>query len=340
MADPSSPKLSVCLVGCGSMGQLHGKTILQHPDVKSLSVCDANLASAKSYANDIDTDWMPVEDALKSDSFDAYFIVSPPFAHLEQVTRAVQNGAYVLCEKPLGEEMSSIDAAMPALKPFADRIQVGFNRRFDPHMAALKKRVMNGDIGKIEQLRIVSRDFTAPGVDELENSAGLIAETAIHDFDLTRWLLDDELIEVMCLGEALINPAYAAVGHIDTATTVLRGSAGQQVVIQNSWRTSFGYDQRVEAFGALGQLTVANPAGPLVVHENESGLHRDRIASDWFGRYPEAYAQQDHTFLDAASRGTSVSPNLNDGYAASYIAQKVAESQQSGTPVAVDLNLM
>lgn len=339
MTELTSPQLRVCLVGCGSMGQLHGKTILQHPDVKSLSVCDANLGLAKSFANDIDTDWMPVDDALGSDLFDAYFIVSPPFAHLEQVTRAAQNGAYVLCEKPLGEEMSSIDAAMPALKPFADQIQVGFNRRFDPHMAALKKRVVAGDIGKIEQLRIVSRDFTAPGVDELGNSAGLIAETAIHDFDLTRWLLDDEVTEVMCFGDALINPAYATVGHIDTATTVLRGSSGQQVVIQNSWRTSFGYDQRVEAFGSLGQLTVANPAGPLVVHENDSGLHRDRIASDWFGRYPEAYARQNHTFLDAARRGDGVSPNLYDGYAASYIAQKVAESQKTRKPVAVDLNV-
>ncbi len=322
--------LSVCLVGCGSMGRLHGESILRHSGVSGLSLCDADPSRARELAGELGGDWLPLDEALSSSMFDAFFVVTPAAAHVEQLVRIVPNGAYVFCEKPLGHDMAAIDTAMPALKPFADRIQVGFNRRFDPHMAELKRRIVAGDIGEIEQLRIVSRDFSAPTVESLDQSAGLLFETATHDFDLARWLLDDEICELMCLGGALINPRYASVGHIDTATTIMRGAHGQQVVIQNSWRTSYGYDQRVEAFGAGGRLTVANPAGPLVFHENSDGLHSGPISTDWFARYPEAYFIQDTAFLDAVSNGVAVRPNLNDGYMASYIAQRASESQNGG----------
>ena len=325
--------LNVCLVGCGGMGRLHGESILRHSNLSGLSLCDADPLRAQKLAGELGAEWLPLAEALSSNTFDAYFVVTPAAAHVEQLVQIVPNGAYVFCEKPLGSDMASIDAAMPALTPFADRIQVGFNRRFDPRMAALKRRILANDIGEIEQLRIVSRDFSAPSVESLEMSAGLLFETAIHDFDLTRWLLDDEICELLCLGGALIDPRYASVGHIDTATTVMRGTRGQQVVIQNSWRTSYGYDQRVEAFGAGGRLSVPNPAEPLVFHEDAGGLHRGPISPDWFARYPEAYFIQDTAFLDAVSNGDAVRPNLVDGYMASFIAQRASESRDAGSLV-------
>lgn len=338
MATTEKRGLRVCLVGCGSMGRLHGESILRHSNLSSLSLCDVDPSPARELACELGVEWLPLAEALSSSMFDAFFIVTPPVAHVEQLVRIVPNGAYVFCEKPLGDDMASIDAAMPTLKPFADRIQVGFNRRFDPHMAELKRRILAEDIGEIEQLLIVSRDYTAPSVESLDRSAGLLFETAIHDFDLARWLLDDEICELMCLGGALINPRYASVGHIDTATTMMRGTRGQQVVIQNSWRTSYGYDQRVEAFGSGGRLAVANPAEPLVFHENASGLHRGLISPDWFARYPEAYFIQDTAFLDAVSGDDAVRPNLIDGYMASYIAQRASESQKAGLPVSCEVH--
>ena len=331
-------RLRVCLVGCGSMGRIHGKSILRHANLSSLSLCDVDPSRARELAGELGANWLPLEDALAASGFDAFFVVTPAAAHVGQLERIVPNGSYVFCEKPLAEDMASIAAAMPALQPFADRIQVGFNRRFDPHMAELKQRILAGDIGQIEQLRIVSRDFSAPSVESLDKSAGLLFETAIHDFDLTRWLLDDEMAEVMCLGGALVNPRYRSVGHIDTATTLLRGARGQQVVIQNSWRTSYGYDQRVEAFGAGGRLTVANPAGPLVSCENAGGLRRGPIPRDWIARYPEAYFIQITAFLDAVSSGDAVKPNLTDGYMASYIAGQASESLRTGLPVSCEVN--
>jgi myo-inositol 2-dehydrogenase/D-chiro-inositol 1-dehydrogenase len=329
-------KLKVCLIGCGDMGAFHARAIRQNPNVSELTLSDADALRAQHLAQELDASWLSLDDAFLGLAFNAYFIVSPPAAHLAQATCAANTGAYVFCEKPLGEDLASIDSAMPALRSYKDRIQVGFNRRFDPHMADLKARIAAGAIGQVEQLRIVSRDHTPPGVGDLKNSSGLITETTIHDFDLCRWLLDDEMSKVMCMGGALINPEYETLGHIDTATTLLQGSRGQQVVIQNSWRTSYGYDQRVEAFGSGGRLTVANPSGPLVLQEDAGGLCRKRIAPDWLVRYQEAYVLQAASFLDSVAQGTTVTPNLNDGYLASFLAEKAAEALRSGRSVSCD----
>ena len=328
-------KLRVCMIGCGGMGTLHARALAQHADLGNLTLCDADGTRAQALADQLGAQTCPVDDALAQDGFDAYFIVSPPFAHLDQIQRAASTGAHVFCEKPLGEDIASIEKAMPALTDHADRIQIGFNRRFDPHMAELKRNIAAGAIGTVEQLRIVSRDHTAPQVGDLANSAGLIAETAIHDFDMSRWLLNGEIAEVFCMGGTLINPEYDSIGHIDTATILLRSTLGQQVVIQNSWRTSYGYDQRVEAFGGGGKMTVDNPSGPLVLREDGSGLHRGVIATDWLARYPEAYAIQAREFLDKVFLGKAVSPNLTDGYQASLIAQMAADSLTSGKPVRI-----
>ena len=336
MTAAENRRLSICIVGCGSMGRLHGESVLRHAKQSRLSLCDVDPLRAREMASALGAQWLPLDEAFSAGVFDAYIISTPASEHVEQLLRIVPTGAYVFCEKPLGDDMASIDSAMSTLRPFSDRIQVGFNRRFDPHMAELKRRIRSGDIGEIEQLRVVSRDHVAPSVESLGKSAGLLFETTVHDFDLTRWLLDDEVCEVICLGGALVNPRYADAGHIDTATTVMRGSSGQQVVIQNSWRTSYGYDQRVEAFGGGGRLTVANPAERLVFCENASGLHRGLISSDWFARYPEAYFIQATAFLDAVSSGRAVRPNLIDGYMASYIAQQASESQRSGLPVSCE----
>jgi myo-inositol 2-dehydrogenase/D-chiro-inositol 1-dehydrogenase len=335
---PEARKLRICQIGCGGMGELHAKCLLPHPQLASLTLCDADTTRAHNLALELGADDMPLDAALSADDFDAYFIASPPFSHLGQIKRAAKTGAYVFCEKPLGESLASIEIAFPDLLAYRDRVQIGFNRRFDPHMAELRRRISAGAVGDIEQLTIVSRDHLAPPVDGLANSAGLLVETTIHDFDLARWLLEDEITEVMCMGDALINPEYKSVGHIDTATTMLRGARGQQVVIQNSWRTSYGYDQRVEAFGAGGKLSVANPAGPLVTQEDSLGLHRGLIATDWLVRYPEAYAIQATAFLDAVLYNTGVSPNLTDGYRASYLAQKAIESIAAGQPVLCEPN--
>jgi len=210
--------------------------------------------------------------------------------------------------------------------------RLGFNRRFDPHMAALKARLDAGKIGEIEQLHIISRDHKPPRPGELKNSLGLIAETAIHDFDMLRWLLGTEITQVFCHGAALVNPDYAKLGHIDTATIVLTTAKGQQVVIQNSLRAVYGYDQRIEAFGSKGRLNVSNPSDPLVTYQDRNGLRHGPIANDWSDRYLEAYRIEMHQFLDCVAARGLPTPGLDDGVMASKLAYYAQMSLDSGLP--------
>ncbi len=314
------------------MGRLHAASIATHPMLGQFTVCDSLMDAARSVATEFGAKVMSVNEALACSGFDAIIIASPARLHLDHTARAVKTGSYVFCEKPLGLDLASIKETLPQLTPYAGRIQLGFNRRFDPHMAALKARLDAGEIGEIEQLHIISRDHKPPRVSDLKNSAGLIAETAIHDFDMLRWLLGTEITQVFCYGATLVNPDYAKFAHIDTATMVLRTAKGQQVVIQNSWRAIYGYDQRIEAFGPKGRLNVSNPVDPLVTYQDQNGLRHGRIADDWSDRYLTAYRIEMHQFLDCVAANGLPTPGLNDGVMASKLAHCVQVSLDTGVP--------
>lgn len=339
---PENPKksLSVCLIGCGEMGRLHASSIVDHPLLGELSVCDWSQDAAQKAADDFGATLKTVDAALDSSGIDAYIIASPAHLHLDHTARAAKTGAYVFCEKPLGVTLASINEALPELIQFADKIQMGFNRRFDQHMAALKARLDLGEIGEIEQLHIVSRDHKPPLLADLKNSAGLIGETAIHDFDTVRWLMGVEIAQVSCFGATLVDPLYREAGIIDTATTILTTKKGQQIVIQNSLRAVYGYDQRVEAFGADGRLNVSNPTGPLVSHEDRNGLRHGQIADDWSDRYVDAYRDEMHQFLKCVANQAVVSPGLQDGVMASQLAHLAQLSLDSGQPQVCEPNFL
>ncbi|MEM9634808.1 MAG: Gfo/Idh/MocA family oxidoreductase [Pseudomonadota bacterium] len=330
--------LNVCLIGCGHMGRLHAGSLAGDKHLRHLTVCDADPNVAQMLADNLASPSLevvvaPIETALRQKHFDAYVIASPAHLHLEQCAIAAESGAYVFCEKPVAPEYEDILEQLDRLSPYEDRIQVGFNRRFDPQMAALKSGIERGAIGEIEQLHIVSRDHTPPTLEQLETSAGLIAETAIHDFDMVRWLLGGEVRSIACYGAALVNSDYAALGHIDTATMVMIGENGQQVVLQNSWRAANGYDQRIEAFGPKGRLNVGNPLSDLVVFEDRGGARHGQISDDWSTRYRQAYSIEIASFLECVARKGKTSPSLSDGIAASKLAHFAQLSLQQGQAI-------
>lgn len=336
-----NPSLHLCVIGCGHMGRLHARNLANDPRVAKLTLCDADAAAAETLAAELASptlaaDISDIDAALSSNEFDAFVITSPAHLHLEQVGLATQTGAYVFCEKPLATSYEAIMAALPDLAHYNDRIQVGFNRRFDPQMAALKSQLDRNVIGPIEQLHIVSRDHTPPAVEQLANSAGLIAETAIHDFDMLRWLLGTKIIKISCHGAALVNSKYADHGHIDTATMILISEADQQVVIQNSWRAANGYDQRIEAFGPKGRLNLGNPLADTVVFEDRNGARHGVISEDWSMRYIEAYRLEMRAFIGTVASGAACSPNLIDGAEASKLAHCAKASLDQGVVLTLD----
>jgi myo-inositol 2-dehydrogenase/D-chiro-inositol 1-dehydrogenase len=212
---------------------------------------------------------------------------------------------------------------------------VGFNRRFDPTFAEMRERVAGGEIGRIEQLLITSRDPAPAPAAYIASSGGLFRDMTIHDFDMARFFLG-EVVEVHAIGANLIEPYIAEVGDVDSAVVSLRGASGELCQITNSRRCAFGYDQRVEAFGADGMLSAGNQTATSVRRSGASGTETAAPYLNFFlDRYATAYrAELDHLVI-CVEQGLTPSPGFADGRAALILADAAAESMKTGRAVRV-----
>ena len=252
------------------------------------------------------------------------------------MTASVQAGKAVLCEKPIDLDLARVDACWADIKDLGATIMVGFNRRFDPSFAEMRDRVAKGEIGRLEQLIITSRDPAPAPAAYIATSGGLFRDMTIHDFDMARFFLG-EVVEVQAMGANLIEPYIAEAGDIDSAMVVLRGAGGELGQIINSRRCSFGYDQRVEAFGAEAMLTAGNQTASSVRRSGASGTENAPPYLNFFlDRYADAYrAELDH-LVSCVEQGTAPSPGFADGRAALVLADAANESLKTGRAVRVD----
>jgi myo-inositol 2-dehydrogenase/D-chiro-inositol 1-dehydrogenase len=322
------------LLGCGRIGRVHAASLAANPRAELAVAYDPFEAAAgevvAQHGGIATTDPQVVFD---DDTIDGVIIASPTPTHVELLTRAVRAGKAVLCEKPIDLDLARVDACAAELDGVDATVLVGFNRRFDPSMRAVRDRVAAGEIGRLEQLTIVSRDPAPPPVSYIEASGGLFRDMTIHDFDMARFFLG-EVVEVTATGANLVDPAIAAAGDIDGV--VLRGSSGALATITNSRRCSYGYDQRLEAFGSDAMLSVANQL-PTSVRYSGAGLTEaaEPYLNFFLDRYAAAYAAELDHLLDCMEAGTAPSPGFADGRAALVLADAALESLRTGRTVPV-----
>jgi myo-inositol 2-dehydrogenase/D-chiro-inositol 1-dehydrogenase len=212
---------------------------------------------------------------------------------------------------------------------------VGFNRRFDPHFAVLKAKIDSGAIGKLESLNIVSHDPAPPPVSYIRSSGGLFKDMAIHDFDMARWLLGEEPVEVFASASCLVDPAIGAAGDVDTARTLLRTGTGRLCVISNTRRSGYGYDQRIEAYGPAGTVRADNVLMSTVSTCTEQGSSGDALQNFFLERYAEAYRREMRHFVDILRDGTTPLAGYQDGIASLVLAEAAALSVKRNAPISV-----
>ena len=328
--------LRIGLLGCGRIGRVHADSVTVHPRAELAKVFDPVEAAASDVAGQFGSDWTTDAAAIIDDpSIDAVIVASPTPTHVDLLTRAVRSGKAVLCEKPIDLDLARVDACRHEIGELTDRVMVGFNRRFDPSFADIRARVAAGEVGDLEQLVIISRDPAPPPAAYVASSGGLFRDMTIHDFDLARFFLG-EIVAVTATASNLISTEIAEAGDVDGAVIVLQGASGALCSITNARRCAFGYDQRLEAFGALGMLTAANQ---LPTSVRFSGRQHTEVAAPYFtfflDRYTPAYrAELDH-FVTAVENGTVPSPGFGDGRAALVLADAANESLHTGATVAV-----
>ena len=330
-----TPRIRACLFGAGEMATIHAMNLISDPRVSLAYVVDPSAERAQALALATGARVVDTDMAFADTGIDAYLIASPPRTHADYLERAAATRAYVFCEKPIDHDMARIRTCMAALRGRESFVQLGFNRRFDVQFVRLKQAIAEGRIGRVEQVLIISRDAEAPQVAGFIHSSGLLKETAVHDFDLVRWLLEDEPAEVFVMGDALINPAYLTVGQIDTTTTALRMAGGAHVTILNSLRAAYGYDQRIEVMGTLGAASVGNVPESLVILSTADGIRGERPLHNYHQRYAQAYRTEILAFVETVAQGGAVTPNAHDGLRASVVAEAAILAMASKRAVAI-----
>jgi myo-inositol 2-dehydrogenase / D-chiro-inositol 1-dehydrogenase len=322
------------LFGAGRIGRVHADSIDVHPRAELAWVYDPIESAALEIAKQYGAAAAPTADtAIDDPSVDAVVVASATPTHVDLLTRAVRAGKAVLCEKPIDLDLARVDRCWVELAALNPIVLVGFNRRFDPSFREVHERIAAGEIGRLEQLTIVSPDPAPPSRDYLAASGGLFRDMTIHDFDLARFYLG-EVVEVYATGANLVADYIAELGDIDSAAVVLRGADGALCHITNSRRSVFGYDQRLEAFGSAGMLSVGNQYPTSVRLSNTTQTEAAREYLNFFlDRYTPAYrAELDH-LITAVEQGSQPSPGFADGREALALADAAVESLQTGRRV-------
>jgi len=318
------------LIGCGRIGRMHARNIAAHP-MAQLVVCHDLIAdAAEACASELGAETAPSVNALLGADIDAVFIASATDTHVDLITRSVQAGKAVLCEKPVDLDMRRVEACEREIGSLASRVMLGFNRRFDASFQALRNRLLAGEIGTLEQVVITSRDPEPPSPRFIATSGGLFRDLTIHDFDMARYLAGD-IVEVQAIGANLIDPAIKEAGDIDAAMIIMRAASGALVHINNSRRCAYGYDQRLEVFGSGGMLQAQNQHPTTVEVWNGECTHaQDRVPHFFIDRYADAYRAEIGHFVDCLSNGKPFLAGFTEGKAALQLADAALASLASG----------
>jgi myo-inositol 2-dehydrogenase / D-chiro-inositol 1-dehydrogenase len=321
----------IALLGAGRIGKIHAANAAAHPELTLSHVVDPVAEAAQATAQATGAEIASLDAVLADASVAGVIVASATDTHLDYCLAAHAAGKAVFCEKPLDMDLARARAAADRLK--GARLFLGFNRRFDPNFQALKARLDDGSVGRLETLQITSNDPAPPPVAYVRASGGLFKDMAIHDFDMARWLLGEEPAEVFAWGSCLVDPAIGEAGDIDTARTVLKTAGGRFCVIANSRRSGFGYDQRIEAYGSGGMVRADNVLESTVQVWTEAGAQADRFQNFFLDRYRDAYRQEMAHFADILAGRAQPSIGYADGVAALALAEAAGESLKSGRPV-------
>lgn len=327
--------IQVGLLGAGRIGHVHAKSIVAHPRSRLAAVSDVNKEAAQRLAAAHGADARSTEAILADASIDAVLIATSTDTHADLIEQATAAGKAVLCEKPVDLDLERALACQARTAGRGHPIMIGFNRRFDPHFAALKRSFDAGDIGKGELLSVTSFDPSPPPLDYIKGSGGLFRDMTIHDFDMASWLFSGSPATVTAVATNIVDPMIGVAGDVDTAVITLRFADGRIAVIKNSRRAVYGYDQRIELLGSEGLLQAGNVLESTVVKTTTSGATGAKPEFFFLERYMQAYEAEWRAFIDTIESGSPVPVGLQDGVNALAVAEAASQSARLGRTVSL-----
>lgn len=324
------------VIGAGRIGKIHAENLANRvPGAEVAAIADVNLEMAQETAARlrIPAVYADYHQILADPNIDAVAICSSTDTHAHIVVEAAQAGKHIFCEKPIDHDLAKIDAALEAVKKAGVKLQIGFNRRFDPNFAHVRELVAQGKVGDLHILRITSRDPAPPPVSYVKVSGGMFLDMTIHDFDMARFLSGSEVEEVFVAAGVLVDPGIGEAGDVDTAIITLKFANGAIGTIDNSRKAVYGYDQRVEVFGSGGMAAAANNTPHNDVYVDAEGVHAAKPLYFFLERYMESFIAEMKAFVAAVQNDTTPPVGGADGRIPVVIGMAAKKSYLENRPV-------
>ena len=324
--------INIALFGVGRIGLMHGKNLMRNRTFKLKYVYDVDKKLSKKVARKLKSISINKPTiAFKDKTIDSIFIASTTSTHIKLILEGVKNKKTIFCEKPLDLSIKKINYCKKKISKLNPKIQLGFNRRYDPGHNFLKKELLKGKIGKLEKIIITSRDPAPPSIKYLKQSGGIFRDMMIHDFDLTRFYLDkDEPFKLVASASNISDKKFNKIKDYELATCLINSKNGVQCVITNSRHCTFGYDQRVELFGSKGMLISDNK------REKETSLYSNNYTSSkssfmnfFIERYKEAYKLQLNDLKMLITNNVKPLAQFEEGRKALIMANAAVKSLKS-----------
>jgi myo-inositol 2-dehydrogenase / D-chiro-inositol 1-dehydrogenase len=331
--------IRTAVLGCGRIGQMHARNIARHPRTSLAMVYDVNSAAAGALGDELGVPVCNSADAVfASDTVDAVLIASSTDTHVEMIEKGVAARKPMLCEKPIDLSLARVRHAESVIAGSSVPVMLGFVRRFDPGHRAVRDAVRDGRIGALHQVVITSRDPGLAPESYLAVSGGIFRDMTIHDFDMARFVLGESPVEVTAFGARLVAPEMMErLGDFDTVSIMMRTAGGAQCLILNSRKATYGYDQRVEAFGSEGMAASENRrAHGMTLHGTGFTDKAAPLLDFFIERYTHAFNAEIDAFADAVEGGRAPEVGFEDGLQAQRLAEAALMSATEGRTVRLD----
>lgn len=333
-----SDRVAIGIIGAGRIGNVHARALCTSvPGAKVAAISDvAEAAAAKlagAYA--IPGTEKDYHTLLRDKSIDAVFICSSTDTHATIMAEAAAAGKHIFCEKPIALDLKKIDDALEAVEKSGVTLMLGFNRRYDAGNKRLRDAMLAGDIGTPEMCIINSRDPAPPPMDYVKVSGGIFLDMMIHDFDLARYLLNDEPEEIYVAAACLVDGKIGDLGDYDTAMATIRFKNGALCHIDNSRRAVYGYDQRAEIFGSKGKAFTLDLHNDNTETASVDGFRRPPIQNFFLERYMQAYREEGRVFVDCVKNGKKPPSGGYDGRISVVMGYAAIKSAKEKRPVKI-----
>ncbi|MEV2219507.1 Gfo/Idh/MocA family oxidoreductase [Nocardia vinacea] len=328
--------LTVGLAGVGRIGTSHAETLKHLAGVDTVIVADADAERAQATAGKLGVQAVSDIDALLAAPLDGLVIATATDSHPELITRAVDAGLPVFCEKPVAADIQGTLSVINHIQKSTVPVQIGFQRRFDAGYRAARDAIASGNLGWLHTLRATTLDPTPPPAEYIPRSGGLFRDCGVHDFDIIRWVTGREVVEVYATGANRGEQFFADAGDVDTAAVLLRLDDGALATVSLGRYNGAGYDVRLEALGSRGNAIVGlDDRSPLTSVEPDYVPSPYPAYPGFMERFRRAYTDELAAFLSVVSGELANPCTPADALEAFYIAEACELSRHENRPVAL-----